>query len=464
MRYTLTLVCALLYPRAAQHANEAWLSAALAHSPWRVEDPSAADLIYLDGHDFSRWCTASRTLAMRNAQWHVWGSRANETACAGAPLTDHRQPLQAMEVIKRRQPQPAQPPAFAPAQDEVAPLSRDEVSKRYVWRRMLETSEALLPAGQRVPRVVALTSGECPMPYWGRNQKRPEDLIMLVDQAPRPMDLVTPYVVSQPLWLAHARGATERAPPQPPRWEGRKLLFFAGHTPKLTQSATRYLLWKQLRRSPHVTALSSTIGCNVASYHICQSAASLEGVYDSFCRPWCHSQVPCTPGVPVMRRHCKAVLQHVNFTDEWDDLQAAVPMRARTSCRHTAHASPASPAQSPSLVSAAQRHAAPPSQDHPNLRRRAAAAAVPARACALAGAPGATGTLTIPAARPLAPLLPRRPRGLCLNAQDHRGDGPRRLGRLRACLCRAGAPAAPAARHAAVHLVARLLPRRLRDL
>ena len=83
------------------------------------------------------------------------------------------------------------------------------------------------------------------------------------------------------------------APPTP-RWEERKLIFIAGHTPKLSQSATRYLLWKQLRRSPHVTALSSTIGCNVASYAICQTPERFEAEFETFCNGWCRSKVRCT--------------------------------------------------------------------------------------------------------------------------------------------------------------------------
>ena len=51
-----------------QHADETWLSQALASSPWRVQSVADADLVYLDGHDFSRWCTASRILNMRNTQ------------------------------------------------------------------------------------------------------------------------------------------------------------------------------------------------------------------------------------------------------------------------------------------------------------------------------------------------------------------------------------------------------------
>ena len=93
---------------------------------------------------------------------------------------------------------------------------------------------------------------------------RPADVLLLVDHKPREFDAVTPYVVSQPDWLVGVAGSP--APPAP-HWEGRKLLFIAGHTPKLTQSTTRYLLWKQLRRSQHVTALSSTIGCNVGDCH-----------------------------------------------------------------------------------------------------------------------------------------------------------------------------------------------------
>lgn len=255
-----------------QHADEAWLSSALQHSPWRVSSPEQADLIYLDGHEFSRWCTATRILHMVNSQQRINSANvSHESACPGSTWHDPRPAWPADKLLHerarraKRQWKPSD--AFS---NEPAPMMRDEKSKRRLWQLMMETSAALLaPGAARIPRVVTLTSAECPRPFaeqpgqfWGGSHTA--DVLLLVDHKPREFDAVTPYVVSQPDWLAGVAGSP--APPAP-HWEGRKLLFIAGHTPKLTQSTTRYLLWKQLRRSQHVTALSSTIGCNVGDCH-----------------------------------------------------------------------------------------------------------------------------------------------------------------------------------------------------
>lgn len=147
----------------AQHADEAWISQALKKSPWRVNHLHEADIIYLDGHDFSRWCTASRILAMHNTQWRI--DHANETgesACPASPVADSRPAQYAVNVLRRTRRRTAEP----------VPLFRDEVSKRTLWRQMLMTSASKLMSlppedlqAKPIPRVVALTSNECPAPY-----------------------------------------------------------------------------------------------------------------------------------------------------------------------------------------------------------------------------------------------------------------------------------------------------------
>lgn len=42
--------------------------------------------------------------------------------------------------------------------------------------------------------------------------------------------------------------------------------------PKLYINPTRYLIWKQVRRHPGVTALSATINCTIGSFSVCQGA------------------------------------------------------------------------------------------------------------------------------------------------------------------------------------------------
>ena len=321
-----------------QHADEAWISLALRTSPWRVADPEQADIIYLDGGEFARWCTATRILAMRNTQQRrAHADQQGELACDD-PLAAKELPSSSAkaylskELLKMRRKKHPTLRAEQPAE-----VFRDEVTKRTLWQLMLNSSAALLSDAGRgaaaaaprrrgrrrrmVPRVVALTSNECPAPYRPRSSPLEDDLLLLVDQRPRGYDVVTPYVVSAPPWLAAVKGAAP--PPDAPAWSARKLLFFAGHTPKLTQSPTRYLLWKQLRRSPHVTALSSTIGCNVASYEVCESASRVATESGDFCQAWCGSRILCTGDARMLKQHCKVVLKHVNFTDERDDLRAA---------------------------------------------------------------------------------------------------------------------------------------------
>ena len=52
-------------------------------------------------------------------------------------------------------------------------------------------------------------------------------------------------------------------------WQQRKLLFFAGHIPKLYIRPTRYQIWRQLRRVPNVTLLSSTLYCGYGPFDTC---------------------------------------------------------------------------------------------------------------------------------------------------------------------------------------------------
>lgn len=300
-----------------QHADEAWLSQALQSSPWRVSTPAAADLIYLDGHDLSRWCTATRIITMRKAEARSAANVRSEVACEAMHITDSRKAQSAEVVLRRRKARAEQPGQPA------TPLQRDERSKHVLWDLMLQTAGALQPSNRTVPRVVALTSMECPPPFFPEREPSEQDVVLLVDQAPREFDVVTPYVVSQPGWLV----GSSPPPPMAP-WTERRLLFFAGHVPKLSQSVTRYMVWKQLRRSEHVTALSSTIGCNVAAYEVCASASRVANEWQSFCRGWCGSQrgsyMRCSGSAAMLQKQCERhYAGRVNFTDERADLLAA---------------------------------------------------------------------------------------------------------------------------------------------
>ncbi|KAL1515128.1 hypothetical protein AB1Y20_004190 [Prymnesium parvum] len=286
----------------AQHAVELWLSRALSHSPWRVRHASAADLLFLDSHHFSRWCTASRTLASRHFARGDAHAAPSERACEHAAL----------------------PSDALPSPRGATPLRRDEKSKRRLWAAMVAGSAAL---GQRrgVPRVVALTSKECPRPFGGA---LPADLLFLPDSAARAFDQITPYVVSRPAWLVG--GA---APPSAPAWAARRLLFFSGHVPKLHIAPLRFEIWRQLRGVPGVTALSSTIGCTVGAYALCADAARVAAEYATFCHAPCGVRAPCASSAAALAAQCRRAGRAAN----WSDPSLAADVRRAALPRPLAH-------------------------------------------------------------------------------------------------------------------------------
>ena len=80
--------------------------------------------------------------------------------------------------------------------------------------------------------------------------------------------MVSPFVVSQPPWLV---GEEVVSTPRGLPWrERKKVLFFAGHMPKLTVSQTRFRIWDQLRQESDVTAISATINCTVGAFANCR--------------------------------------------------------------------------------------------------------------------------------------------------------------------------------------------------
>ena len=67
--------------------------------------------------------------------------------------------------------------------------------------------------------------------------------------------------------------------------------------PKVTIAPTRFEIWRQLRRSEHVTALSSTIGCSVGSFAVCAEPGRVEREFGSFCHAACKARGKCTGAV-----------------------------------------------------------------------------------------------------------------------------------------------------------------------
>jgi hypothetical protein len=113
----------------------------------------------------------------------------------------------------------------------------------------------------------------------------------------------TPFVLPrEPSWLVEPLGRAPETETKDargrPRWEQRRLLFFAGHVPKLYFSTTRYLLWDQLRRDERATTSSYDINCTVLSYKACELSRSELGTkselwFRSFCAPYCPGRREC---------------------------------------------------------------------------------------------------------------------------------------------------------------------------
>ena len=123
----------------------------------------------------------------------------------------------------------------------------------------------------------------------------PSHLILLTDRpdparpasgrlprlAGRARRVVVPAVVARPRWLVSGdagdvAGKYGASPPEPRQWAERRLAFFAGHVPRLFISPLRYLIWKQIRNLPGVTAISHTLDCSIAAYAVCAKPRKLQ--------------------------------------------------------------------------------------------------------------------------------------------------------------------------------------------
>ena len=305
-----------------QYAMELHLAEAAKRSPWRTYTRSEADLVVAVAN-FSLFCVAGKTF-MRRTNWYKM------------------------------------------------------LSDRTLWPH--GAANASWDDGAIL---VVLQANMCGVPWADtRGSFKPRNIVTLAEamrSADPPSVQVTPFVVASPAWLVGdgngatagdaagdaeragaggAGGATEQPPPIVP-WSRRKLLFFAGHVPKLFIKPTRYLIWKQLRRDPRVTATSWTILCTIGSYRTCllsdlelrRRALALEGeaklernLYNghasglvSFIGTHCHAlgcsnESSCgmsllrtrsdSAALRSFRQSCKPYLELVNFTSELPDMEA----------------------------------------------------------------------------------------------------------------------------------------------
>jgi hypothetical protein len=227
-----------------QYAVEWYLQKALLapwSHPWVVDNSDAADVVFVAAN-FSMMCLAGKSYSIAR----LW-KRASETGALGR---------------RKKEAWDSEPPLFVPAQYAACPLPIAGPD----WE------------GSTARSVIVLRESASVVPTDRRG------ILGLV---------VSPFVVSRPAWLVGATSDADKEwPPENDSWRERKLLFTAGHVPKLYLRSTRYLIWRQLRRNPRVTTLSGTLACTVGAYSVCRRDISVmnQSELKNFCHGLCGRQ------------------------------------------------------------------------------------------------------------------------------------------------------------------------------
>jgi hypothetical protein len=214
---------------------EFWLARELQASHWRTTDPAQADLVFL-ASNFSMQCRAGKQHTSRL----MWKTLLPLLGYGSKPNGQLQAPL----------------------------LNGTAVT----------------------PKLVVLTNQECKFPW--SSTWLPKGISGIFDQQVRGVrGIIAPFVLARPSWLLG-----DAAAPATKAWARRKLLFFAGHVPKLYINPTRYLIWRQIRRHPGVTAVSASINCTVGQFSAaCQTGGGVKTLSDdalhTFCRPFCRSRI-----------------------------------------------------------------------------------------------------------------------------------------------------------------------------
>ena len=231
-----------------KYSAELWLQRAAENHPWRVRDPSQADVVLLSAK-FSLYCRAGKSFTGRTV-WKGLVQLLGHPSGSGRDCHDCK-PL---------------------------PVFRNGTAK-----------------------FITLTNNECKAPWTGA--ARPKDIFQITDQKPGAFGVLAPFVVARPSWLTASSGSSPLgalgAPRQVP-WDERKLLFFLGHVPKLYIEPTRYRIWSQVRRLPQVTALSGTLNCSVGQFSSCRKLDVLsDEQLRTHCYDFCREHVE---GAPIAAR------------------------------------------------------------------------------------------------------------------------------------------------------------------
>lgn len=172
--------------------------------------------------------------------------------------------------------------------------------QRALWAKLVNDPFLYPQADNRTrpAKFATLQYQGCKPPWTGSRKLVRSDVILLKEyvSGDRRKAVVSPFVVSRPGWLvgsrtarAHEQHSLTTRPAAVP-WQSRKLIFFAGNVPKPYIRPTRYLLWRQMRQDPRVTAISSTLSCHVGTFARCSwSEAFLRAQNNSFWLTHCHT-------------------------------------------------------------------------------------------------------------------------------------------------------------------------------
>ena len=260
-----------------QYATELWLQRALRRHPWRAESPEKADVIFVAAN-FSLACVMS--MYKQRALWN--------------------------KLV-------ADPFLYPAAGDASTPT---DATKAVAAGGNHNRSSIAIGGGAPPSKFVTFQYAAC-RPPWQLGSRKPSDVVLLKEyvNGDWSRSVVSPFVVSRPPWLVGAGAttgastaivATSAAGPAQPvavAWHARKLVFFAGHVPKPYIRPTRYLLWRQGRRDPRVTTVSSTLSCQVGAFAKCDLPTDfLKAQNNSFWLTHCHNVCGTTSKCMASRR------------------------------------------------------------------------------------------------------------------------------------------------------------------
>lgn len=287
-----------------QYANEAWLDRAVRTQP----SDDGVPVVYLSNHGLSLWCyreITSRRLGLRDIT-SLTSSTVADRLAGRACANDEGPVARAWGWRAVRAHFKRLEAADDTRQKSDILLTREPENRATFWNR-LAANPILRNAS--VPKVLPFANTECVSP-WQQEQRKAvglgEDMLVLSSKLGinRLFDVAVPLNVNGPAWLIGDAPAPSVA------WPARsKLLFFAGHTPKLYLSRLRYNLWSALsRHGANATALSSTINCTVGAYEVCSSVERVQREYRTFCLEpcrWPTARRACAPSASTLRRHCR---------------------------------------------------------------------------------------------------------------------------------------------------------------